>query len=91
MKRLLFLFLISFLSQCLFAQSEEVEPPPGTVSAKIYTHFNYSLDSENPSTTFEVKRAYFAVKRTSPELHDFVISNPGATAQAAFVCEVCTG
>jgi opacity protein-like surface antigen len=40
------------------------EPPPGKVSAKIYSHFNWSLDSGNPSTAFEVKRAYFGYART---------------------------
>jgi hypothetical protein len=38
------------------------EPPPGTVSAKIYTHFNYSLDGES-TTSFEVRRAYFGYER----------------------------
>jgi hypothetical protein len=33
------------------------------VSAKIYSHFNYSLDPDNKSTAFEVKRAYFGYKR----------------------------
>jgi len=63
MIRIILLFLISFLSLSLWAQSEEAEPPPGTVAAKIYTHFNYSLDSDNPSTAFEVKRAYFGYSR----------------------------
>lgn len=39
------------------------EPPPGIVSAKIYSHFNYSLDPDNPATAFEVKRAYFGYTR----------------------------
>lgn len=39
------------------------EPPPGSVSAKIYTHFNTSLDADNPTTAFEVKRAYFGYSR----------------------------
>ena len=45
------------------AQSEENEPPPGEISAKIYALFNYSLDRENLSTAFEVRRAYFGYKR----------------------------
>jgi hypothetical protein len=49
------------------AQEDAQEPPPGIVSAKIYTHFNYSLDSNDPSTSFEVKRAYFGYKRTLDE------------------------
>jgi hypothetical protein len=63
MNRISFLLLLASACLQLFAQSEYVEPPPGTVSAKIYTHFNYSLDSENPSTAFEIKRAYFGYKR----------------------------
>ena len=63
MKRnLLFILLLSSWI-CIHAQEDTPEPPPGTVSAKIYTHFNYSLDSDNPSTAFEVKRAYFGYKR----------------------------
>ncbi len=45
------------------AQDKKQEPPPGKVSARIFTHFNYSLDQDNPSTAFEVKRAYFSFKR----------------------------
>lgn len=64
-------FLISLLLACFTlsvkAQSNENEAPPGTVSAKIYTHFNWSLDSDNPSTAFEVKRAYFGYKRNLNE------------------------
>ena len=66
MKRTLFLVLLSFVSINLFAQTEEAEPPPGTVSAKIYTHFNYNLNGDN-STSFEVKRAYFGYKRSLDE------------------------
>lgn len=68
MKKYFFLVLIFSLNLSMWARTEETEPPPGTVSAKIYTHFNYSLDSDNPSTAFEVKRAYFGYKR---ELDDF--------------------
>ncbi|MEA3462163.1 MAG: porin, partial [Bacteroidota bacterium] len=59
MKRTLLLLacLISF--GIIQAQDTIPEPPPGTISAKIYSHFNYSLDPDNPSTAFEVKRAYF--------------------------------
>jgi len=39
------------------------EPPLGTISARIFTHFNTSLDLDNPATTFEVRRAYFGYKR----------------------------
>ncbi len=62
MKHLSLLFFLVFFSLLVYAQEEEPEPPPGTVSAKIYAHFNYSLDGEN-STAFEVKRAYFGYKR----------------------------
>lgn len=63
MKRTFFLLLLAFATIHLIAQSEENEPPPGKVSAKIYTHFNYSLNGDN-STSFEVKRAYFGYKRS---------------------------
>ena len=60
-------YFITLLVVCtqLFvsAQDQEQEPAPGEVAAKIYTHFNYSLDRDNPSTAFEVKRAYFGFKR----------------------------
>jgi hypothetical protein len=61
--------LLSCFSWAVFlsAQEESPEPPPGTVSAKIYTHFNYSLEPGNHSTTFEVKRAYFGYKRVLDE------------------------
>lgn len=61
----LFLFLILFLSitKHLSAQVEEKTDNTGDVSAKIFTHFNYSLDEDNHSTAFEVKRAYFGYKR----------------------------
>lgn len=39
------------------------QPKPGDVSAKIFTHFNISLDPDNKATAFEVKRAYFGYKR----------------------------
>jgi hypothetical protein len=68
MKRIRLLLLM--LTTCLFlkAQDDIPEPPPGTVSAKIYSHFNYSLDADNPATAFEIKRAYFGYKR---DLDDF--------------------
>lgn len=43
---------------------DNAEPPPGKVSARIYSNLNWSLDSENPTTAFEVKRAYFGYDRT---------------------------
>jgi len=58
--------LLLFLSFIYLLKGQDTispEPPPGIVSAKIYTHFNYSLDSDNQGTTFEVKRAYFGYKR----------------------------
>ncbi len=68
MKRIRLLLLM--LTACLFlkARDDIPEPPPGTVSAKIYSHFNYSLDADNPATAFEIKRAYFGYKR---DLDDF--------------------
>lgn len=62
--RLALILIISVFTMALVhAQDSSGEPPPGTVSAKIYTHFNYSLDNDNPSTAFEVRRAYFGYKR----------------------------
>ena len=61
MKRLLLLLLLPVPAINGLAQ-EDPEPPPGIVSARIYTHFNYSLDGEN-STAFEVRRAYFGYER----------------------------
>jgi hypothetical protein len=59
-----FLLLVCLLSIVIIqAQDSIPEPPPGTVSAKIYSHFNYSLDAGTHSTSFEVKRAYFGYKR----------------------------
>ncbi len=63
MKRLSLLLPLFLFGSFLQAQDEENKPPPGTVSAKIYTHFNISLDREDPSTAFEVKRAYFGYQR----------------------------
>ncbi len=57
------ILLLSFFPLLNGQDTIPPEPPPGIVSAKIYTHFNYSLDSDNRGTTFEVKRAYFGYKR----------------------------
>jgi len=46
----------------LSAQDTLNEPAPGKVSARIFTHFNYSLDGLS-STAFELRRAYFGYKR----------------------------
>jgi len=62
MKRLLLLLLLPVPAINGLAREEDPEPPPGIVSARIYTHFNYSLDGEN-STAFEVRRAYFGYER----------------------------
>ncbi len=52
------------LAPLLMSQENDAEnQAPGTVSAKIYTHFNLSLDKNNPATAFEVRRAYFGYKR----------------------------
>lgn len=58
--------LLVLLSLLPFVYGEDSIPDqsePGEVSAKIFTHFNYSLDPDNRATTFEVKRAYFGYKR----------------------------
>ena len=39
----------------------------GKLSARIYTHFNWSLNRLDPSTTFEVNRAYFGYSRQIDE------------------------
>ena len=64
MKRFLFLLILANTVLQLEAQSEIADSPPGNISALIYSNFNYSLDSENPSSAFEVQRAYFGYKRT---------------------------
>ena len=65
MKQLLTLLLLMPVFPFVCGQdSIPEEPKPGVVSAKIYTHFNYNLNpDDNPSTAFEVKRAYFGYKR----------------------------
>jgi hypothetical protein len=64
MKRTSCLLFVLSLSTFLFAQEEESETSkPRNVSAKIYTHFNYSLDPNNHASAFEVRRAYFGYKR----------------------------
>lgn len=62
MKRLILLVGACWFPVSGSAQNSETIPP-GTVSAKIFTHFNYSLDREDPTTAFEVKRAYFGYRR----------------------------
>jgi hypothetical protein len=62
MKNLALLVVLLISTGLLLAQ-EENEAPPGKISAKVYSHFNLSLDSENPSSAFEVKRAYFGYDR----------------------------
>ncbi|MEZ5070346.1 MAG: hypothetical protein R2751_05105 [Bacteroidales bacterium] len=42
---------------------ETEEEDPGQVSARIYSHFNYSLDPDSPAAAFEVRRAYFGYER----------------------------
>jgi len=64
MKSLRGLFLFLCMPSLLMAQEKESkEPQPGRVSAKIYTHFNCSLDKDQPATAFEVRRAYFGYER----------------------------
>ena len=57
------LLVVLLVSTGLLPAQEENEAPPGKISAKVYSHFNLSLDSENPSSAFEVKRAYFGYDR----------------------------
>ncbi|MEN8227607.1 MAG: porin [Bacteroidota bacterium] len=64
MKYLLILLLFLSVPFIVSAQTTDTIPPPGKVSAKIFTHINYSLDRDNPSTSFEVRRAYFGYKRS---------------------------
>ena len=67
MKRFSLFVLVVTTGFCTAAQEKNSEPPPGKISAKIYTHFNYSLSTDNPATAFEVKRAYFGYKRNLDE------------------------
>lgn len=55
-----------FSVSLLAAQEQAEEPPPGDVSARIFTHFNYSLDGSS-STAFEVRRAYLGYQRRLDE------------------------
>ncbi len=63
MKFSIMLLLCLSLVYALQAQDDQ-EPPPGVVSARIYTHFNWNLDPDNQSSEFEVKRAYFGYERS---------------------------
>lgn len=63
MKQTFTLLACMLFAGFIHAQDTAPEPPPGNVSAKIYTHFNYSLNPDNRGTAFEVKRAYFGYKR----------------------------
>lgn len=66
MKHTVTFLLMLFTANGISAQNSE-EPPPGEVSARIFTHFNWSLDRDNPSSAFEVKRAYFGYARALNE------------------------
>ena len=64
MKQLSILVFILSVMPIVRSQDTIPDPPePGTVSARIFTHFNYSLDRDNPATAFEVRRAYFGYTR----------------------------
>ena len=64
MKQLSALLLLFFLLPLVYGEdSIPDQPEPGEVSARIFTHFNISLDPDNKATAFEVKRAYFGYKR----------------------------
>jgi hypothetical protein len=63
MKKYLLITLLFLPVYALPAQENE-DPPPGKISARIFTHFNWSLDSDHPSSQFEVKRAYFGYDRS---------------------------
>jgi len=64
MKQLCILVIVFSVTPRLWSQDSIPPPPkPGTVSARIFTHFNYSLDQDNPATAFEVRRAYFGYER----------------------------
>jgi len=67
MKQLIVLLVpVLLITSMVNGQTQPPEAPPGKVSAKIYTHFNYSLDG-NTETAFEVRRAYFGYKRNLDE------------------------
>ena len=63
MKKVLSVILVLMTGFSMYAQDEIQDPPPGVVSARIFTHINTSLDRDNPSTGFEVRRAYFGYER----------------------------
>ena len=72
---ILFLSVILWTAAEIPAQSSAEEPSSagregsseGKVSARIFTHFNWSLNRRDPFTAFEVKRAYFGYSR---EIHE---------------------
>ena len=59
-------FLLICTILLVSGQDSVPDPPPGRVSARIYSNFNYSLDGSN-STAFEVRRAYFGYERILDE------------------------
>jgi len=63
MKHLFVLLLLSLLPAVKGQDSIPDQPKPGEVSARIFSHFNLSLDPEHKASAFEVKRAYFGYKR----------------------------
>jgi hypothetical protein len=66
--------LLCIISVMVHAVAREGDDHPaadtgrsGKVSARIFTHFNWSLSRDDPSTAFEVKRAYFGYSRQLDE------------------------
>jgi len=49
------------------ARAETGAPDNGKISARIYANFSYSLNRQDPTTAFEVKRAYFGYSRQLDE------------------------
>ncbi len=61
------LLLVLLPFHLTYGQEETEKEDPGKVSAKIYSNFNFGFNDDNPTTAFEVTRAYFGYERNISE------------------------
>ncbi|TAJ12694.1 porin [Marinilabiliaceae bacterium JC017] len=67
-KKILWGLVYLFASSLITTAQETEFKPHGKVNGKIFANFNSTLSGPNPSTGFEVQRAYFGYKyQLSPE------------------------
>jgi hypothetical protein len=59
--------IMLFSQSLLFGQTADQQEDFAKVSGKIYSNFNYGLNSENPSTAFALQRAYFGYEKSLGE------------------------